>query len=53
MCKAMEDMCDETVFTTKVTIIHQIMNRLDMSVQETLDVLEIPESERPRYIAAI
>lgn len=53
MCKAMEEMLNETVFKTTVRHIHMLMQHQNWTVQEALEALEIPESERPRYIAAI
>lgn len=57
MCRAMEEMRNETAertaFKTNVEAIGKIMKNFNVSVQEALKVLEIPESEYARYIAAI
>ena len=53
MCRAMEEMRNETAFKTKVEAIIKIMKKFNVTVQEAMETLEIPESEYPRYIAAI
>lgn len=53
MCRAMEEMRNETAFKTKVDVIVKIMKNFNITVQEALKILEIPESEHARYLAAI
>lgn len=57
MCRAMEEMRNETAertaLKTNVEAITKIMKGFNVTVQEALKVLEIPESEHARYIAAI
>lgn len=53
MNSSTEKLVNETVFKTNVEIIRKVMRYFDITVQEALKVLEIPESEHARYIAAI
>ena len=53
MCRAMEEMRNDTAFKTKVEVIVKIMKNFNITVQEALRILEIPEAEHPRYLAAI
>jgi len=53
MCKAMEEMRNDTVFRTNVETICKMMKKLNFTVEEALNVLDIPESEHARYIAAL
>jgi len=57
MCRAMEEMRNETAektaFATNVAAISKMMKKLNITIQEALSVLDIPESEHARYIAAI
>lgn len=53
MCRAMEEMRNESVFKTQVKNLISIMDAFKITVQEALKVLQIPESEHERYIAAI
>lgn len=46
-------MRNETVFKTQVKNLISIMEDFKVTVQEALKVLQIPESEHERYIAAI
>ena len=49
----MEEMRNDTVVKTNVATIIKMMKKLNFTVQEALSVLDIPESEHARYIAAI
>ncbi len=53
MCRAMEEMRNDAMFKTKVEDIIKIMKNFNVSAQEAMKALEIPESEHARYIAAI
>jgi len=57
MCRAMEEMRNETAertaFKTRLEALIQIMGAFKVTVEEALKVLQIPESEHARYIAAI
>lgn len=53
MCRAMEEMLNHTEFKTRVNDAIQIMKSLNVTAQEALRVLQVPETEYPRYLAAI
>lgn len=57
MCRAMEEMrketAEKTAFKTRLEALTNIMEAFKITVQEALKVLQIPESEHERYIAAI
>ena len=53
MCRAMEEMRNDTLFKANVAAICKMMKNLNFTAQEALNVLEIPESEHARYIAAL
>lgn len=53
MCRAMEEMRNNTEFKTRVNDAIQIMKSFKVTAQEALRVLQVPKSEYPRYLAAI
>lgn len=57
ICRAKEEMrketAEKTAFNTRLDVLIQIMKNLNVTIQEALKVLQIPESEHERYIAAI
>ena len=53
MCRAMEEMRNDTIFKNNVETICKMMKKLNFTVEEALNVLDIPESEHARYIAAL
>lgn len=53
MCRAMEEMRNDATFRAKVDAAIKIMKKFNVTIQEALNVLDIPESEHERYIAAI
>ena len=53
MCRAMEEMRNDTEFKTKVKDAIQIMKSFNVTAQEALKVLQVPEAEYPRYMAVI
>lgn len=57
MCRAMEEMrnqaAEQATFKTKVADAIQIMKNFNVTAQEALKVLQVPEAEYPRYMAAI
>lgn len=53
MCRAMEEMRNDTEFKTRVNDAIQIMKRFNVTVQEALKVLQVPDSEYARCMAAI
>lgn len=48
-----EKLVNETVFKTNVEIIRKVVRYFHITVQEALNVLEIPESEHTRYISSV
>lgn len=57
MCRAMEEMrnkaAEQVTFRAKVDDAIQIMKSFKVTAQEALRVLQVPEAEYPRYLAAI
>ena len=53
MRRAMEEMLNDTAFVINVAAIRKMMKKLNITIQQALNVLDIPESEHARYIAAI
>lgn len=53
MSRAMEEMLNDTAFRTNVEAVMKIMKKFNVTAQEALNVLEIPETEHARYIAAL
>ena len=57
MCKAMEEMRDEvekrTEFRTQLESIKNIMEGLKYTAQQAMDLLKIPVSDQPKYLAKI
>lgn len=53
MCRAIEEMRNNTEFKTRVNDAIQIMKSLKITAQEALRVLQVPKSEYARYLAAI
>ena len=50
MCKAMEDMRNETATATNIVAIKNIMNKLSYTVEQAMDLIGIPESQRKHII---
>ncbi len=53
MCRAMEEMRNDTEFKTRVNDIRNMVETFNLSIDEVLKAMKIPESEHARYIAAI
>ena len=53
MCKVMEDMRNDTARQTTVNHIRDIMTNLKLTVEQAMDALNIPESQRSTYIGLI
>ena len=53
MCRAMEEALNEREFKTHVKVLIQLMKVLKITAQDALKMLNIPEAEHARYIAAI
>ncbi|MDO4962036.1 MAG: PD-(D/E)XK nuclease family transposase [Eubacteriales bacterium] len=51
MCKAMEDMRNEKEHETRMMDILHIMDSLKMTIEQAMDVLKIPASERSIYLS--
>ena len=50
MCKIMEDMRNETTTATNIVAIKNIMNKLSYTVEQAMDLIGIPESQRKHII---
>lgn len=50
MCKAMEDMRNETAKQTMVIAIQNLMANLKLTMEQAMDALEIPQTQRKSYI---
>ena len=46
MCKAMEEMRNETVIETNLIAVKNIMETMKLSIEQAMDALKIPESQR-------
>ena len=53
MCRAMEEMRNDTEFKTRLDDIRHMVEAFNLSVAEVLKAMRIPESEHARYIAAL
>jgi hypothetical protein len=53
VCKVMEDMRTEKARETRIDDIQKMMIKLKMTVEQAMDVLDIPASERSIYIDKI
>ena len=53
MCRAMEEMCKDTEFKTRLVVIRNMVEAFNLTVADVLKAMKIPESEHERYIAAI
>lgn len=53
MCRAMEEMRNDTEFKTRVNDIRNMVETFNLTIDEVLKAMKIPESEHARYIAAI
>ena len=53
MCRAMEEMRNDTEFKTRVSDIRNMVETFHLTIDEVLKAMKIPESEHARYIAAI
>ena len=53
MCKAMEDMRNETATATKLEDVKNIMETMKLSIEQAMDALKIPESQRKLMISKL
>ena len=53
MCKVMEDMRTEKEIETRIIDIKNIMESLKMTVEQAMDALKVPQSDRSKYLARI
>lgn len=53
MCRAMEEMRNDTEFKTRLNDIRNMIETFNLTVNEVMNAMKIPESERERYLAAI
>ena len=53
MSKVIEDMLIENVRETRIHDIQKMMKKLSISVEQALDILDIPVSERDIYTGRI
>ena len=50
MCKAMEEMRNETATATKLEDVKNIMETMKLSIEQAMDLIGIPESQRKHII---
>ena len=53
MCKAMEEMRNETVIETNLIAVKNIMETMKLSIEQAMDALKIPESQRKLMISKL
>ena len=53
MCRAMEEMCNEAEFRTRLTDIRNLIEVSGWTKEKALEVLKVPVSEYPKYLAAL
>ena len=53
MCKVMEDMRNEEAKKTKVIDIENLMKNLKLTVEQAMDALSIPQSQRSTYAGLV
>ena len=53
MCRAMKEMRNDTEFRTRLNDIRNMIETFNLTVNEVMSAMKIPESERERYLAAI
>ena len=53
MCRAMEEMRNDTAFKTMLNAVRELMKSCGWTAEQALLNLNIPVQEHPRYLAAI
>ena len=53
MCKSMEEMRNETATATKLEDVKNIMETMKLSIEQAMDALKIPESQRNLMISKL
>ncbi|WP_167541202.1 hypothetical protein [Pseudobutyrivibrio ruminis] len=53
VCKLMEDMKNQKAQETRLDDIQKMMTKLKLTVEQAMDVLDIPQSERMSYLERI
>jgi len=53
VCKLMEDMKNQKAQETRLDDIQKMMTKLKLTVEQAMDVLDIPQSERMLYLERI
>ena len=53
MCKVMEEMRNNTVIETNLIAVKNIMETMKLSIEQAMDALKIPESQRKLMISKL
>ena len=53
MCKVMEEMRHNTVIETNLIAVKNIMETMKLSIEQAMDALKIPESQRNLMISKL
>ena len=53
MCKVMEEMRNNTVIETNLIAVKNIMETMKLSIEQAMDALKIPESQRNLMISKL
>ena len=53
MCKAMEEMRNEKEYETRTSDIKNVMETFKVTIEQAMDALKIPVSERNIYLSRI
>lgn len=52
MCKAMEEMRNDVEQRTQLDVIRKIMEKLKYTAQQAMDLLDIPEEKKQKYLTS-
>ena len=53
MCEVMEQLRDESIERTRLEDIKTIMKKLGYTIQQAMDLLDIPAAEQDKYLAKL
>lgn len=53
MCEVMEQLRDESIERTRLEDIKNIMKKLGYTIQQAMDLLDIPAAEQDKYLAKL
>ena len=49
----LQDAKDDGMFATELKNLRHLIKKLHLTIEEAMDILEVPETEKPKYVSAL